>query len=182
MKSNAILGRATHPDSAPRAVPEPRGGRAGSPFHLMQEGAASRNSSAGSGPGPRACVAPTRPGLPSWPPSRLPSRPQHIASPAEGASAAGALRAQALRAAPAPCRARRGGRPSPPPAPAGPRSPLSPPASASSSARALGAAATSPQVRPAAEGRCDPAERGPRGAGAPRTGSVGSSGSPAALA
>ncbi|XP_041873510.1 U1 small nuclear ribonucleoprotein C-2-like [Corvus kubaryi] len=64
------------------------------------------------------------------------------------------------RACPVPRTAR-----GPPPAPAGPRSPLSPPASASSSARALGAAATSPQVHPAAGGRCDPAERGPRGAG-----------------
>lgn len=158
-----------------------RAAPAGGPFHLLRMGAASRNSSAGPGTSPRVCVAPTGPGLPSWLPSRLPSSPSVQGQPLRPpASTAGALRAQALRAAPAPYRGGSGGRPSPPPPLAGPRSPLSPPASASSSARALGAAATSPQVRPVAGGRCNPAERGWRGAGAPRTGSVGSS-NPAAL-
>lgn len=70
--------------------------------------------------------------------------------------------------------------------PAGPRSPLSPPASASSSAWALGAAGNFPSSLSGGGaqrgGLCGPAERGPRGAGGARTGGASSSSSRPATA
>lgn len=183
IKSTAILTHAWHLDNAPQAVRKPGGQpRSAAASTSCRWGLPAGTAPRAQGPAPGFAWRPPAQGfLPGFHPDLL-LAPEHTANPTARppASTARALRAQALRAAPAPYRAGSGGRPSPPPAPAGPRSPLSPPASASSSARALGAAATSPEVRPVAGGRCDPAECGRRGAGAPRTGSVGS-GNPAAL-
>lgn len=100
------------------ALPRQCGNRAGSGraapvggrFHLMQMGAASRNSSAGPGTSPWVCMAPTGPGLFFWLPPRPPSSPSTHCQPhrpparehGEGAPCAGAPGC----ACPVPCRER----------------------------------------------------------------------------